>query len=278
MSQHPFKGIIEAEQAAGITIRKREIESLFGVPTGTAIPNRDLYETNCDGSFEGLSETGLAVDDRLYVLIDDRREREAIGEIANADIGPNDLCAQNDHVLEGGRRQLEVREETRNVVGLEIDRLVGRRLVQNSPDEAFGDLMAQASRTCTNMNPASRWGVNDHCLARRSKVDSRTVAKFVDLPHTGRRIWMEKQIHLSRRFIAIGRDIEPVNVVAIAPVELFAQLLQQFVEHGASRMRANFLGRFHHEGLVVLVVAPVEPQMQAVLCRLEQGVFTCEGP
>ena len=76
---------------------------------------------------------------------------------------------------------------------------------------------------------------------------------------------MEHQVHLRRRFIAVLGDVELVDAVAVAAIETLVEVDQKLVEQCTAGVGAPIDRRLGHEGLVVLVVAPVETQVQAVL-------------
>src|SRR5690606_4307662 len=141
-----------------------------------------------------------------------------------------DLGAKYDHVLEVRWRQLEPREEPRDVVRLEIHRLAGIGLIQYRLDEALGNRVPQGSCACPDVNPPGSGPVDEHCLAGMAKVDPITVASVVDLPNTGRRIWMEQQIHLRGRFVAVLWDVEPVDVVAVPASETGVEIGKKRIE------------------------------------------------
>ena len=80
---------------------------------------------------------------------------------------------------------------------------------------------------------------------------------------------MEQQVHLRRRFIAVLGDVELVDAVAVAAIETLVEVDQKLFEQCAAGVRTPVDRRLGHERLVVLVVAPVETQVQAVLRRFK---------
>ena len=81
---------------------------------------------------------------------------------------------------------------------------------------------------------------------------------------------MNDQVHDLSGFISIRGNGEPVDLIAVTPVEPRAQIFQQSPQRGGFNISPTVLRRLDHECLIVTVIAAIEPQMQGVLGRLKQ--------
>ena len=278
MPQNPFEGVVDAEKAARIAVGEREVEGLRLIPSRAEIPDRELNKADCERLLENPPEARLVVDDFGDVLVDRRGKRKSVCEIADAYVGADHLRAVDHHVVEVRQFKIEPLQELRNVIGLKVDGLVGIGLIESGLDEAFGDCVPQLSVAGADMHPPGRRRVDDHRFSGRAEIDARPIAIVIDLPNARGGIGMEQQVHLRRRFIAVLGDVELVDAVAVAAIETLVEVDQKLFEQCAAGVRAPVDRRLSHEGLVVLVIAPVETQVQAVLRRFKQAMLVSESP
>ncbi|MDU9006005.1 hypothetical protein [Sedimentitalea todarodis] len=89
---------------------------------------------------------------------------------------------------------------------------------------------------------------------------------------------MVQQVHLCGRFVTVLGYSETVNVITVTTIKLVVEIGKKSVQQCAAGIRATIERWFCHEGLVVLVIPPVQTQVQAVLRSFEQTVFVDEGP
>ena len=71
MTQNPFEGVVEAEQAARVTVGECEVEGLCLVTSCAVIPHRDLEKADRNRLLKNPREAGLAADDRLRHALHD---------------------------------------------------------------------------------------------------------------------------------------------------------------------------------------------------------------
>ncbi|WP_394356640.1 sulfatase-like hydrolase/transferase [Sedimentitalea todarodis] len=124
VAKYPFKGVVQAEQAAGVSVRQSEIQSFLIGTFGTAVPYCNFHKPDSDRTREYLSETWLIINDLRNILFDRSRKREPVSKVSYTDIGADYLSAQDNRILKVWRFQLKTLQELRYIICLEIDRLI----------------------------------------------------------------------------------------------------------------------------------------------------------
>lgn len=107
MVEDALEWVLQTVEAARNPVRQGKIDRLLPNGIGPSVPCSDLDEPDRNRAREYAVKTRLAVDDRRNVLIDTGRERKPVCEIADADLGADDLRTQNDHIVEIRERQIE---------------------------------------------------------------------------------------------------------------------------------------------------------------------------